>query len=248
MKASTVFFFLIILLFFAPASSTGADDEAGTVFLGVSSGSYLSKNRAVILAMRDAARRVSFFHSVEVRIKSSETYDPQLRISRVIEEKELIHDADYEKYIRLLEFDAEKDIYEENGALFIRARYTGAIRGITGYRPGASHSGVRPPWVESPPAEIDEQPCAVGFGGPRLSYKDAVIASYEDAVYALVKNSFYTENASQVAFERTAVDISSTHVSGIVKGFRVLETWTDPKSGAVWTLAIAREVNHQGEE
>jgi hypothetical protein len=224
-----------------PARRTGY--RAGLpVFAGVSGSPYLSKDRALALALQDAARQASFFHSVKAVINSSETYNPRLRISRITEERELVYDTDYEKYIPLLEFDAKRDVYEEHGALFVRAAYTGGTGGAAGYRRRAG--GGKPSWVGNPPAKRGGLICAVGVSGPRLSYKDAVVASYEDAAYAFVKSGFSETYASQQA-ENSLVDTASVFVSGVVKGFQVLETWRDPASGAVWTLAAAREVKRQ---
>lgn len=248
-------FFLINALFCAglcncagtPSEKPGTGDQAGPpVFTGVASAYYLSRDRALTLALRDAARRVSFFHSVEAVIKSSESYDPQFRIVRMDDEKELVYDTDYEKYIRFLEFDPERDVYEEHGALFVNAVYTGETGAMAGYRRGAGAG--KPSWVERPPAETGGFLCAVGVAGARLSHKDAVIASYEDAVYAFVKNSFSRIYVSQRTDTDTMLDNSFALFSGIVKGFHVLEIWTDPKSGAVWTLAAAREVIRKMEE
>jgi hypothetical protein len=215
------------------------------VFTGVSNGHYLSKDRAIALALQDAARQVSFFHSVEAIVKTSEIYNPRFRISRVDDERELVYDTDYEKYIPLLEFDAEQDVYEEYGALFVHAVYTGetvAAGSCYWAEPG------RPLWVENPPAESGGLIYAVGFAGPRLSYKDAVVASYEDAVYTFVASGFYKIYTSQQLNENTLFDTSYIFVSGMVKGFRVITVWRDPESGAVWTLAVAREVIPKTEE
>jgi hypothetical protein len=250
MKPFALFFLITALLgLLNCAGIPPGEPEAGypaAVFTGVSSGYYLSKDKALALALRDAARRVSFFHSVRVLIASSESYNPRFRISRINDERKLIYDTDYEKYIHLLEFDTKQDVYEEHGALFVRVVYTGAAGGAAGpyYRamPG------KPSWIENPPAESGGQLYAVGFAGSRLSYKDAVISSYEDAVYTFVKNSFSKIYASQQAGENTMLDTSFILVSGTVKGFRVIETWRDPQSGAVWTLAAAREVIRAMEE
>jgi hypothetical protein len=230
-----------------PSEEPGTGDRAGPrVFTGVSSAYYLSRDRALTLALRDAARRVSFFHSVEGIIKSSEIYDPQFRIARVDDEKKLVYDTDYEKYIRLLEFDPERDVYTEHGALFVNAVYTGENGGMAVYRRRAGAG--KPLWVEYPPVESGGFLCAVGVAGARLSHTDAVIASYEDAVYAFVKNSFSKVYVSQQSDGTTMLANSFALFSGVVKGFHVLETWTDPKSGAVWTLAAAREVIRKMEE
>jgi hypothetical protein len=249
MKPSGRLFFLLLKALLCVSLSACAGFPPGNragapVFTGVSSGHYLSTNRAVTLALQDAARRVSFFHSVEARIKYSEAYNPQFRLSHSDEEKELIYDTDYDKYIRFLEFDPERDVFEENGSLFIRTQYTGEAESPAHYRPAVSRGGRKPSWIDSPPAKIGGSFCAVGYAGPRLSHKDAVIASYENAVYALVQNNFYKVYASQQVYGSTMLDTAAAFASGIVKGFYVLETWTDPKTGVVWTLASAREVNH----
>jgi hypothetical protein len=229
------------------AGTPPGEPEAGRltglpVFTGVAGGHYLSRDRALALALRDAARRVSFFHSVKAVITSSEIYNPQFRISQVNDERKLVYDTDYEKYLRLLEFDPKRDVYEEYGALFVRAVYTGASGDTAGTPHRAAHG--KPSWIENPPAENDGLFYATGFAGFRLSYKDTVIASYEDAVCAFVKSGFSEIYASQQINENTMLDSSFALVSGIVKGFHVIEAWRDPESGAVWTLAAAREVNH----
>jgi hypothetical protein len=172
-------------------------------------------------------------------------YNPKFRIIHTNDEKEFTYDTDYEKYIRLLEFDPERDVYEEHGALFVNAVYTGEINGAVGYH--RAETG-KPPWIENPPAEIGGFPCAVGVADARLSHKDTVIASYEDAACVFVKNSFSRIYVSEQTDENTLLDNSFILFSGIVKGFYVLETWTDPKSGTVWTLAAAREVIRKTEE
>jgi hypothetical protein len=240
------FFLMKMLVCMSILNCTGlpsGEPEAGPgalVFTGVSSAHYLSRDRALTLALRDAARQVSFFHSVEAIIKTSESYNLQFGMVRVDDERELIYDTDYGKYIPLLEFDSERDVYEEQGAFFVRAVYTGEGRGVGNGRRGTGTG--KPSWVESPPEETGGFPCAVGVATARLSHKDAVIASYEDAVYALVKNNFTQIYVSQQADGHTMLENSFVFFSGIVRGFQVLETWTDPKSGTVWTLAAAREV------
>ncbi|MDR1636915.1 MAG: hypothetical protein LBR93_06220 [Treponema sp.] len=230
-----------------PPEEPETGDRAGfPVFMGVSSAYYISKDRALTLALQDAARRVSFFHSVEAIIKSSEIYNPQFSIAQGDDKKELVYDTDYGKYIQFLEFNPKRDVYEEHGALFVNAIYTGETGGTAGFR---RMTGVgKPSWVENSPEEIGGFLCAVGVAGARLSHKDTVIASYEDAVYTFAKNSFSIIYAAQQADENSLLDNSFILFSGIVKGFHVLETWTDPKSGAVWTLAAAREVIHKTEE
>jgi hypothetical protein len=110
--------------------------------------------------------------------------------------------------------------------------------------PRAAGTGtpVKPSWVDSPPAEYGGLPCATGVAASRIHHRDAATASYEDALFALVKNSLAQVYASGQMTEYAMLDASLTLVRGPVKGFYIRETWRDPASGAVWTLAAAREV------
>jgi hypothetical protein len=113
------------------------------IFSGLSDGNYVSKNRAIVSALRDAARKVSFYHAVEAHIQ------------------------------------------------FV---------------------------------EIDGYSAAVGFGEPRLSYKDSVIASCEDAIFALVQNDVTKIAAKQTTYDTTTVDSLVVRASGVIKGLYILET------------------------
>jgi hypothetical protein len=213
------------------------------VFLGVAGGFYLSKDRAVNTALRDAARRVSLYHAVEAVIQIDEVYNLRYRITGVHNKRELIYDEEYEKYIESLEFDPEKDVYEEHDAVFVRARYQGRGTDRVNYMHPASSGQEKPGWIENPPPEINGYPAAAGFAGGRLSHRDTVVASYEDAIFALVQNNFSTVEAAQETYGDVTAYSSASRVRGKVKGFYILETWTDPQSKAVWTLALAREVS-----
>jgi hypothetical protein len=172
----------------------------------------------------------------------TETYDPQFRVSRIDETRELVYDTDFEKYIPLLAFDPERDIYEEHGALFVRAAYTGATGGSPFAAVPITRIAAKPAWVEGPPAEYGGFPCAAGVSSPRLSYHDAAVASYEDALFALARHNFTQVSATRQETGYTMIETLSILVRGTVKGFAIRETWRDLESGAVWTLAVAREV------
>ncbi|MDR1932122.1 MAG: hypothetical protein LBQ57_04765, partial [Spirochaetales bacterium] len=145
------------------------------VFLGVSGGFYLSKDRAVNTALRDAARRVSLYHAVEAIIQFDGVYNLQYRITGVNNKRDIIYDEEYEKYIELLEFDPEKDVYEEHDAVFVRARYKGSGTDRVNYIHPPSNSQRKPRWIENPPSEINGYPAAVGFAERRLSHRDTVV-------------------------------------------------------------------------
>ncbi|MDR0375735.1 MAG: hypothetical protein LBH85_08445 [Treponema sp.] len=214
------------------------------VFFGVSGGYYVSRNRAIRMALLDAARRLSFYRSVEAFVQFDETYNNQFQGVQIDEVGTLFYDDEYEKYIDALEFDPERDILEENNILFIRAGYKGgdSIR-VNHVRP-PTDGAKKPAWIENPPARIDGYPAAVGFAGPRFSYKNAVTASYENAVFNMVLNHFFTVIAEHAEHSQTIYDFSGIRSAGTVKGFYILETWTDSVTGGVWTLAIAQEIKN----
>ncbi|MDR0377418.1 MAG: hypothetical protein LBH70_06445 [Spirochaetaceae bacterium] len=255
------FLFFLIPVFLACANSppgagppvpgSGFGDSGrfqdGLIFFGVSGGHYVSRSAAVSAALKDAARRLSFYHSVEAVIQFDETYNRQFQGTQTDSAGTLIYDEDYEKYIDALEFNPEADIFEEDGLLFVRAGYEdGDSISPDHIRSPADRTNrtKKPGWIENQPAAVDGRPAAVGFAGPRLSYKNAVTASYENAVFALVQNYFYAAAASQIVHNETMDDSSFTRAAGIVTGFYVLETWTDPDTGGVWTLATAREITN----
>jgi hypothetical protein len=232
------------LLFCADAAQTAEEDPGarnGAVFLGVAGGFYLSKERAVSLALKDAARRVSMYHQVEASIQFTEVYDPQYRQTNVVNSRKLAYGEDYEKYTACLEYDGEKDVYEEHDAVFVRARYKGIDIKLS-Y--SESKHKNKPEWIENPPSKIEGYPAAIGFAGGQLSHKDTVIASYEDAIFALLQNSTFTVSGVQETKGGLLSDSSTACVSGVIKGFYIVETWTDPRTKAVWTLAAAREITN----
>jgi hypothetical protein len=174
-----------------------------------------------------------------VSVEFEESYIPQYQGYAVYKNRELIFDEDYEKYMTLLEYDGEKDVYEENNTVFVRTRYKG--EGFIHYS-GAANGGEKPLWIENPPSDIDGYPAATGFASGHLAHKNTVIASYEDAVFALLLNSSLKMAGVQETYNNLLFDTMASRALGTIKGFYVVETWTDPETKAVWTLAVAREI------
>jgi hypothetical protein len=76
---------------------------------------------------------------------------------------------------------------------------------------------------------------AVGVSGAYLSHSDTVRASYREAMLSLIR-AFTTIHV----IETNEGTFLLATASGTLTGFFVLDTWTDPKTKSVHTLAIAR--------
>jgi hypothetical protein len=217
------------------------------VFIGVAGENIFNQQEAIDRALEDAARKIAFFYFVGGEVIHRENIGNGAFDYRVENKTTLDYDKEgYKKYIDALEFDADRDVRIENQAVFVRTRY--ADPGAPAVQYGYPAAGAKPGWIDSPPTEISGYLVGIGFAGPRLYHKDTVIASYENAVFALVhslSSSVKSEiTASQNSLDTfasySAVTSSEAVSSGSVQGFYVLDTWTDPGTRAVWTLAVAK--------
>jgi hypothetical protein len=214
------------------------------IFIGAA-GERLDREEAIALALQDAARRLAFFHAVGGYISEQEYTGAGFLDYQRQTDASLSWDTSYESYLKALNYDLEADVFTERRSVFVRTRYTPEAQVRLDYaRP---LSNTKPWWVDEPPKEISGFQAGVGVAGPRLYYKDTIIASYENAAYALIKA---VSNRLQSTHETAQDNVRGTYrsdirstakASGALKGFYVLDTWTDPASLAVWTLAIIRE-------
>jgi hypothetical protein len=214
-------------------------------FLGAA-GVRLNMQEAVDFALEDAARRVAFFQSIGGTISHHENIGSGFFDYSSENENTLQFDEEYKNYIDALSYDPDTDVFTENQAVFVRTRYRSANGIALEYT--RNSQGGKPRWVDNPPGKISGFLAGVGFAGPRLYYKDTVVASYENAVFSIIKSVSNevtslqeTTRFSGNSFSSATVINNETSASGTLKGFYVLDTWTDPATRAVWTLAIARE-------
>ncbi|MDR3172203.1 MAG: hypothetical protein LBU17_11375 [Treponema sp.] len=208
------------------------------IFLGVA-GDNLYKQKAITLALEDAARRVAFYQSVGGTMVYHEGHGIGFLDFRFDSDTTLDYDQDYRQYIAYLHFDPDRDVFEENQSVFVRTRYR--TQGPLAIKYNYVTKNGTPRWINKPPTEIAGYLAGVGFAGPRMFHKDTVIASYENAVFDIVKSVSSRMYAKQEMLMNSMNTTSVTTISGMLRGFYVLETWTNPKTQAVWTLAIARE-------
>jgi hypothetical protein len=100
--------------------------------------------------------------------------------------------------------------------------------------------------VDNPPVDISGYAVGVGYAGRRDAHRDTVIASYENAILAIIQNQSINVWGASIGFHGSGfLDYSELNqkgmsANGVLTGFYVLEIWMDPATRAVWTLAIAR--------
>jgi hypothetical protein len=217
------------------------------IFTGVA-GRLSHKEEAIQAALRDAARRLSFFHSVSSNARRQEHIGGKTLDYRVASEYQLIYDEDLDKFLDMLEFDPARDVFENNNAVFVVTRISSeiAMPNSGGYSAGRE----RPAWIDMPPSEINGFIAGVGYASRFSSHKDTVIASYEDAVVEIIYNTKSVIKGETASFENsysafgTEVAADYTMASrGTLYHFYIVETWTDPANLGVWTLAVANKEN-----
>ena len=214
------------------------------IFHGVS-GKFLDPNEGVRRALEDAARRVALFRSATGSFTHRENIGAGFLDYSSTREASISTDENYKDLVEALDFDPEGDVLVTDDATFVRTRYTLPDPPALVYR--AKHRRGRPEWVDNPPEDISGFLAGIGYANPRFYHKDTVIASYENALYALVSAiSHGVQTTSQTKTRDTAFtgfDTTTEHLvsaSEELRGFYVLETWIDPANKGVYTLAIAQ--------
>jgi len=225
----------------AKAIQTSEVSSSNLVFIGVS-GKLSKYDESIQIALEDAARKLSFFYSVNGYSVKREflgtgAFDISIKSSYW-----LSSDEDLDKYIEQLEYDKDKDVFISNNAVFITTRFKSnvsmpAFRGI---------AKDRPSWIDSPPEKIAGFTVGVGFSGRYDSHRDTVVLSYESAIMSIIEalnssvsgdGDSYQNNYSAFGFDMSTT--GEIYSSGNLLNFYIIETWTNPKTLEVWTLAVA---------
>jgi hypothetical protein len=206
------------------------------VFLGVS-GRRLWRKDAVRAALEDAARKVALYHGVEGHFTQQGNRGLGFFDSEAVVEKELIFDNEaYKTIVKDLQYNPDTDVYEADDTIFVRARHAGNSFTINYQR---SSPEEKPAWINSPPRNFEGFVAGVGYANRHKYLKDAIIKSYEAAVYAIVRNTANTIGGSVNTYKDSANTAYTVSSSAVLSGFYVLEIWIDPETKAVWTLAVA---------
>jgi hypothetical protein len=202
------------------------------------------RQESIDLALEEAAKKVSIFERVEGTVSSYSKAGGRFLDYRSETTGTVKHNRDYKKYIEELEYDPDIDVFQQENAVFVRARYKGSLP--LSYESPPSGSGGKPGWVDNPPPAISGYAVGVGYAGRRDAHRDTVIASYENAILAIIQNRGSNVRSAGTGFQGSgfldysAVNEVGMSAGGVLTGFYVLEIWIDPVTRAVWTLAIAR--------
>ena len=209
-------------------------------FLGVS-GRQSRPGAEIDIAREHAAMKVAMFHGLQVEVFHTQSigagfFDYYLNTSINVE-----FDRNLDTYLDKLSFDPEKDIFKRNNAVFVRFTYPGSFPGDINYISDKNANGS-PRWTTSPP-QIDGFIAGVGFVRRQERIRDALIRSAEAAAASIVSNLSSSIHAGETATITQTASFVQQHSRGSLTGFFILETWIDPDTEAVWTLAIARSAN-----
>ncbi|MDR0302707.1 MAG: hypothetical protein LBI04_10400 [Treponema sp.] len=229
--------------FFSSFPSNG-----GLVFIGVA-GKRSNPNETLQLALEDAAHRVAVFNKVsgEYVVENnigSGAFD-HLHNTRT----QLFADKEQSKqYVDALQYDADTDTIEIENSFFIRTVYRSPLPSPVNYRSGYTGADRKPDWIDKPPNEIEGYEVGIGFSGRYSSITDTFTNSWNNAVFAIIRNINATSQSNDLLYQNTGSlfgyktsNDNTVYSFGTLSYFYVLDTWIDPKSKSVWTLAIAKK-------
>jgi hypothetical protein len=215
------------------------------VFIG---GASLRSNRdeSIALALQDIARRISIFYAVEgkfvSRLKTGSSFFDYASDTQ----SSLSFNKDYLGFTESLEYDPGSDVMQIDNSIFVRARFKGQEAMRLHYEtPLPAEGNAKPVWVDYPPTEISGRRVGVGYAGRRASHRDTVNASFEAAIFSIIRTVSGQVSAGSTnyqgpgTFDYRSTNDTTVQAQGKLNGFYVLDTWIDPSTMSVWTLAIA---------
>jgi len=220
--------------------------ESGLVFIGAA-GKRSNPKETLQFALEDAAQRVAVFYHVsgEYAVENnigSGAFDYSYNTNA-----HLFTDKEHSKqYVNALNYDADVCSVEIDNTFFIRAVYNSSLPYPVNFIPKYAGKNRKPDWVDNPPSEIDGYETGVGFSERYSSIHDTFTNSWYNAVFAIIRkinsssrsNSELYHNTGSLFGYKTSSD-NSIYSYGALNYFYALDTWIDPKTKSVWTLAIA---------
>jgi hypothetical protein len=224
--------------------------EKGLVFIGAA-GKRSDAKETVQFALEDAARRVALFHKVsgEYAVENnigSGAFDYTNNTYTSIKYDE----EGSRQFVSSLQFDADTDTIEIENTLIVRTIYPFMLPIPVRYRPSYGKDDHKPDWVDNPTVEIEGYETGVGHSSRLSSLAGTFTNSYQNAVFAIIRNINTTSRSADLVYQNTGdffgYKTSSDNVNysyGTLSGFYILDTWLDPKTKSVWTLAIAEKAN-----
>jgi hypothetical protein len=216
--------------------------EEGTLAVIGVSGRMRTPEREIDNALDDAARQIALYHGLKGRaITVLETGSGYHDFYLAAEsEFEPLDKGGYAKYREVLRFDRGKDLVRTGKAVFIRCVYD--VPGLLPVEHGYGIENGEPAWLSGGLIEIPGYIAAVGFAKNQRYLHETIAISRESAAAALMTRvSSLIETGVADRTNQGAAVVTRELIEGELLNFMVLETWIDPKTGSVWTLAAARK-------
>ena len=209
------------------------------VVFGVSA--RLSSRDAEIEAAReDAAIKVSMYEGVWASIDATLHIGYDFFDYDVGSNTQVSYNEQIEQYLDKLTFNPDRDVTRNSdGSVFVKFAYPAAFPGNVSYSFPRNADGS-PGWTTKPPREISGFLAGVGTSGRLERLVDTLRKSCEAAAASIVSNNMVSIRSADTTVVSQSDSNITSQSSGHLVNFVVLESWVDPKSRAVWTLAIAK--------
>lgn len=211
---------------------------ASVPIIGVT-GRQSSREAEIDTAREDAARKAAMYHGVYAVSENVQSIGDSVFEYYTGSEIVLQFDTELEKYMERLEFDENRDVRRtSDGGVFVRFSYPVSFPGNISYH-FARNSDGSPVWTKNPPREISGFPAGVGFSGRQWRRQDTFKKSCDSAAAAIASQLSTVVTVKETASGSASSSAILQQSTGYLERFLVLETWTDPRTRGVWTLAVA---------
>jgi hypothetical protein len=213
------------------------------VFIG-SAHQYTDQEQSIREAVEDAAWKVALFYSLEATSKSRQRVGSSIWDYSNEKEQHINFDVDYKKYVDDLSYNRKTDVLSVNNAVFVKTRYNKSSLSSPAVYIQTSGK-TKPVWIDQAPY-IAGYVVEVGYASSLTWLSDTVKESFENAAFSVIKaidmhvgssDQNYTGSGAFERYDSTDQTFES-HIS--LNGFYVLDSWLDPETNSVYTLAIAK--------
>ena len=231
------------------SSTTGATSyiitrpESGNLIIVGVSGRQSRPEYEINNAKENAARKASMYHSVSVTFEEVHDIGVGYLDYYVGSSTKVDYDQQLGTYMERLSYDPEKDVTRnDDGSVFIRFTYSAASPANFNYTLGKNPDGS-PEWTSRRPNRLNGYIAGVGRSGRLDSISETFIKSCEAAAASIVATISTDIGSGDSVTQNQAGSQIYRQSSGTLRNFLVLETWIDPNSRAVYTLAVAQAAN-----
>ncbi|MCL1993922.1 MAG: LPP20 family lipoprotein [Spirochaetes bacterium] len=214
---------------------------AGDLTIVGVSGPQLWASRVTDNAREHAARNASMFHRVEARFFVRQAVGASIFHFENFSEYTITYDRNLEPFMERLSHDPDRDVLRAGNATGIRFSYPASLPAPVSFSTARNPDGS-PSWTTMPPV-ISGYLVGVGHAGRRLRVGDAFASSTNAAIASIVSQIWISSTGRYVQVNSMVATVHTQERRGSITNFFVLETWVDPVSQSVWTLAIARPAN-----